>query len=306
MKCPNCGAEIGTSKFCQYCGTQISIEMQKEQEQLNKLGCPKCGSTNIQFKRENQGEVRGKNSKQVIHRTVGFCKDCGATWYPNSVANELPKRRKTWLWVLGWIFIFPVPLTILMLRNKRMKPALKYGIIAAAWIIYLLIALGSNNSQGEEPKTEQQSKPNEVLAEEQQHLSSESNDEELSNKTLDVTLEVKPTVNSEDGTVLFEVKTNLPEDTKMMVTVYNDSYTAQDNIIILEDGAGYTSEFSNKGEGLKGTYIVDVTMTIPSLQEESVREIIGQKGEKLAGKYVTTSSIGDSNTVEGEFEFTFD
>ena len=51
-----------------------------------------------------------------------------------------PKKRRTWLWVLGWIFIFPVPLTILMLRKKDMKPVLKYGIIAAAWIVYLLIA----------------------------------------------------------------------------------------------------------------------------------------------------------------------
>ena len=306
MKCPSCGAEVGTSKYCQYCGTQISIEMQKEQEQLNKMGCPQCGSTNIQFKRENQGEIRGKNSKQVVHRTVGFCKDCGATWYPNSVANELPKKRKTWLWVLGWLFIFPVPLTILMLRNKNMKPVLKYGIIAVAWIIYLLIALGSNNTKGEEAKAEQQSKPNEVVVEEQKPVSNEIEDEESSNKAFDVTLEVEPTVNSEDGTVLFGVKTNLPEDTKMMVTVYNESYTAQDNIVILADGVGYTTEFSNEGEGLKGTYTVDVTMTIPPLQNDSVREIIGQNGENILGKYVTPSSIGDSNTVEGEFEFTFD
>ena len=247
-----------------------------------------------------------KNSKQVVHRNVGFCKDCGATWYPNSVANELPKKRKTWLWVLGWLFIFPVPLTILMLRNKNMKPVLKYGIIAVAWIIYLLIALGSNNTKGEEAKAEQQSKPNEVVVEEQKPVSNEIEDEESSNKAFDVTLEVEPTVNSEDGTVLFGVKTNLPEDTKMMVTVYNESYTAQDNIVILADGVGYTTEFSNEGEGLKGTYTVDVTMTIPPLQNDSVREIIGQNGENILGKYVTPSSIGDSNTVEGEFEFTFD
>ena len=294
MKCPSCGAEIGTSKFCQYCGTQISMEMQKEQEQLNKVGCPKCGSTNIQFKRENQGEIRGKNSKQVVHRTVGFCKDCGATWYPNSAANDFPRQRKTWLWVLGWIFIFPVPLTILMLRNKNMKPVLKYGIIAVAWILYLLIAFGSNNSKRDEPKTEQQSKPSETVV------------EESSAKTIDVTLEVEPNVNSEDGTVLFGVKTNLPEDTKFLVTVFNDSYTGQDNIVIQKDGIGYTSEFSDDGQGLKGTYTVNVTMTIPSLQNDSVKKIIGQNGENITGKYVAQSSIGDSNTVEGEFEFTFD
>ena len=148
MKCPSCGAEIGTSKFCQYCGTQVSIEMQKEQEQLNKAGCPKCGSTNIQFKRENQGEVRGKNSKQVVHRTVGFCKDCGATWYPNSAANDFPRQRKTWLWVLGWIFIFPVPLTIIMIKKKDISKKIRYGAIAAAWIVYLAMAVISGLTNG--------------------------------------------------------------------------------------------------------------------------------------------------------------
>ena len=146
MKCKNCGAEIDSnSRTCKFCGSQITMDMLKEQETLNKQGCPKCGSTNITFRRENQGEVRGKNYKQVVHRTVGYCKDCGETWYPSS-ESEMPNKRKTWLWVLGWIFIFPVPLTILMLRKKDMKPAVKYGIIAVAWIIYLIIGFSGNSS----------------------------------------------------------------------------------------------------------------------------------------------------------------
>ena len=93
MKCPNCGAEVGNNKFCEYCGSQISVEMQKEQEQLNKKTCPKCGSTNISYSRENQGEIRGKNSKQIVHRTVALCKDCGETWF----ADKEVKKKKTWL-----------------------------------------------------------------------------------------------------------------------------------------------------------------------------------------------------------------
>lgn len=144
MKCPYCGAEIGdNSTECAYCGSKITAEMKAEQEQLNKQGCPKCGSTNVKYTRENHGEVRGKDSKRIIHKTVAVCNDCGNTW---EVAEPAPKKRKTWLWVLGWIFIFPVPLTILMLRKKDMKPVLKYGIIAAAWIIYLAIGFGGNSS----------------------------------------------------------------------------------------------------------------------------------------------------------------
>ncbi|MCQ2419188.1 MAG: hypothetical protein MJ085_05310 [Clostridia bacterium] len=139
MKCPNCGAEItNNGKTCEFCGSAISMQMQKELEQINKAGCPKCGSTNITFDREMQGEVKSKNGTTLVRSTVGLCKDCGYTWETDGSANK--KGRKTWLWVLGWIFIFPLPLTILLLRKKEMKPALKYGIIAAAWIVYILLA----------------------------------------------------------------------------------------------------------------------------------------------------------------------
>ena len=137
MKCPSCGAEVGNTKFCEYCGSQISAEMQKEQEQLNKSGCPKCGSTNIKFAREKQGETKGKNGTQIMRATTGVCNDCGYTWE----TQESPKKKKTWLWVLGWIFIFPVPLTIILLRKKDMNKTLKYIIIAVAWIVYIAIAL---------------------------------------------------------------------------------------------------------------------------------------------------------------------
>ena len=146
MKCPSCGAEVGKSKFCEYCGTQITVDMLREQEQLNKNGCPKCGSTNITFMREKQGEMKGKKGMAVVRSTTGLCKDCGYTWYTDQ-GNAFPKKRKTWLWVLGWIFIFPVPVTILMLRKKTMKPVLKYGIIAVAWLVYLIIGFSGKSNE---------------------------------------------------------------------------------------------------------------------------------------------------------------
>lgn len=153
MKCPSCGAEIGNDKFCQYCGSQVTMEMKKEQEYVNKDGCPKCGSSNVSFSREKQGEVLGSAGSAVVHATVGVCHDCGYTWSTagqafntnneakvnNTVLNQQPaKKKRTWLWVLGWIFIFPLPLTLILLK-KDIKPAIKYGIIAIAWIVYLVI-----------------------------------------------------------------------------------------------------------------------------------------------------------------------
>lgn len=82
------------------------------------------------------------------------------------------KNGKIWLWILGWICIFPVPLTILMLRKNGMKPGAKYGIIAAAWCVYLIIGLS--------PRTDNNT--NSVASDSRQVNSSEStelpNDEE--------------------------------------------------------------------------------------------------------------------------------
>ena len=150
MKCQNCGAEIDAhSTTCSYCGASISYEMRKEQEQVNKQGCPKCGSSNITFEREKQGDLKGKRGTTVVRQTVGVCKDCGYTWKADD--SSVKRKSPVWLWVLGWIFIFPLPLTILLLRKKDMKPALKYGIIAAAWIVYLLfVFIGRSKNSGKD------------------------------------------------------------------------------------------------------------------------------------------------------------
>ena len=158
MKCPSCGAET-RGKFCEYCGS----EMPQEKPQVG--GCPKCGSTNVTVKREWVGTSTqrsshkniigtgrtGQSVSQSAYRTVGLCQNCGFTWNPNAASKG--SSKKTWLWVLGWICIFPVPLTILMLRKKDMKPAVKYGIIAAAWLLLFVIGL-FGNSETDTPQTD--------------------------------------------------------------------------------------------------------------------------------------------------------
>lgn len=51
------------------------------------------------------------------------------------------KKSKIVWWVLGWIFIFPIPLTIIIARNKKLKTGVKVVIIIAAWLVYLLIGI---------------------------------------------------------------------------------------------------------------------------------------------------------------------
>ncbi len=135
MKCRHCGAEIGNSRFCEFCGAEITSEDLREREKLNKAGCPACGSTNVAIRREDHGVQTGRHGTKRSIQTVAVCGDCGNTWYPNGYQ----KPRKTWLWVLGWIFLFPLPLTLILLKKKDMQPPLRYGLIAAGWVAYLLL-----------------------------------------------------------------------------------------------------------------------------------------------------------------------
>lgn len=150
MKCPNCGAEA-TGKLCEYCGNELP------KDKANVGICPKCRNSNITFKRERIETTTHRTSHKNIlgtgrtghsvsrstYRTVGLCQNCGYTW--NSGVENNTAKRNTWLWILGWICIFPIPLSILVLRKKNMKPTVKYGIIAAAWLIFLVIAMSGSN-----------------------------------------------------------------------------------------------------------------------------------------------------------------
>lgn len=158
MKCESCGAEITSGKVCPFCDSHISYNMLREQEQLNKQGCPKCSSTNTQFKRENQGEIRGKQSKMIIHRTVGFCKDCGFTWYPqeeNVVPNKniVHKKNNMVWWVLGWIFFFPAPIMVLIWRKKNTWDIkVKIAVTVIFWLFIFIFGL-VNNAEGANEST---------------------------------------------------------------------------------------------------------------------------------------------------------
>ncbi len=179
MKCPNCGAE-SSNKHCEYCASEMPQEKStinitnnyysenasnenKDNFTVSEI-CPRCGGSKITFKREKTtttthstsrkntiGKGRtGQSVSQSAYRTVGICQNCGYTWNPNSTTKGTGK--KTWLWVLGWICIFPLPLTILLLRKKDMKPAVKYGIIAVAWILFLIIGMSGNGKTDSTPQ----------------------------------------------------------------------------------------------------------------------------------------------------------
>ena len=136
MTCPHCGAILkidseNKSAVCEYCGSTLLIEKNEADSMLDNA--EEAGYKFEKGRQRAQSEALINNNSQQAPPT---------------------KKRRTWLWVLGWIFIFPVPLTILMLRKKDMKPALKYGIIAAAWVLYIILIIIGNTGDSEKSQTD--------------------------------------------------------------------------------------------------------------------------------------------------------
>ena len=47
---------------------------------------------------------------------------------------------------MGWIFIFPIPATILILRSKKMHWILKTVLIVLVWGLYIAIAASGSSA----------------------------------------------------------------------------------------------------------------------------------------------------------------
>lgn len=134
-KCRNCGTVIENGVFCQNCGVKIGTEPKtcpRCGKEYFSPACPECG-----YKTGDEGDNK---PVVVIHNGTGAPR-----------APQQPrKQRKTWLWVLGWIFIFPLPLTLILIK-KDMNKIAKIVIIVLAWLLYLGFAGSAAESPAEQP-----------------------------------------------------------------------------------------------------------------------------------------------------------
>ena len=102
-------------------------------------------------------------------------------------------------------------------------------------------------------------------------------------------------------------RTNLPDGMEFGVTVMrrDNSYIAQSKAVV-SAGQFRAGPFSEKGAPLgTGTYQIEVTSPLASLQSPSVRTVIGQDGEKLDGPLAKTSMLGHGKVLEYEVTVTF-
>ena len=134
--CTKCGANLHIDAdrkiaFCEYCGAQLLID-----DEVQHLQIDNAESAGYAFEK---GRQRAQNEAQAQRY-----------YYNQPQPAPKKKRRNMFWWVVGWIFMFPIPLTIIISRNKKLKTGAKIGIIAAAWIVYLLMGLAGKAIQDNE------------------------------------------------------------------------------------------------------------------------------------------------------------
>ena len=130
LTCPGCGARLEVDMdrkmaFCSYCGAALLVDDEIQKVQLD--GAEKAGYEFEKGRQRAQAEAAQASfpSRQAFYQPASqptFQPQVPPQ--PQQAPQEPPKRRKTWLWVLGWICIFPVPLTIIMLNKEDMSKRL--------------------------------------------------------------------------------------------------------------------------------------------------------------------------------------
>lgn len=132
-KCPQCGANMvfnasAQKVVCEYCGMTLLVD-----EGVTSVKCVNAEEAGYNFEK---GRMRARaelanTAPAVVHHVHHY-------EYTNEEPVQEEKQHSLWwLWLIGWVAVFPVPATILILRSERMGWFWKLFLIIGAWEMYL-------------------------------------------------------------------------------------------------------------------------------------------------------------------------
>lgn len=143
MICPNCGGALeasDTSKQakCPFCDSVIAVD-----DEVRHIQFDNTEKAGYDFE---QGRMRAQ--QEAVSARIAE----EQTRVQAQQDAERKKRNLVW-WVLGWIFLFPVPLTVLIVKSKKLKPLWKVILVVALWGAILLIGALSGNDGAQTDNT---------------------------------------------------------------------------------------------------------------------------------------------------------
>lgn len=134
MTCIKCGANLQIkpnqkAAFCSYCGAELLLD---------------DGAQHVVYDNAEDAGYRFEKGRQKAQREY-------SNSYPRSSSNISTKKKTAaksplWLWVVGWLLFFPIPLTIIISRTSASQK-IKTVVLAVAWVLYLVIVMrGCSNN----------------------------------------------------------------------------------------------------------------------------------------------------------------
>jgi len=59
------------------------------------------------------------------------------------------QKKNLWLWILGWLIFFPIPLTVLIVRSGKLGKTLKGVILTLLWLPIVLLGIAGSKAEPE-------------------------------------------------------------------------------------------------------------------------------------------------------------
>lgn len=162
----------------------------------------------------------------------------------------------------------------------------------------------TNKENNSEANTEKNEENNITKKSEKKMTTEEKKEEDEKSSDFDVFVNASG-VKDGDG-IKFIIDTNMPDETELNLTLssgdYNSdsAFTAQTKVTVV-DGKVTSDSFSDKGKTLEGDYDLCVSMSLPSLQSDSVRKVIGENGEHMKGSIVYGDNLSSGATIRALF-----
>jgi hypothetical protein len=122
---------------------------------------------------------------------------------------------------------------------------------------------------------------------------------------IDVWITVEPTYLF--GSVFFDIKSNLPDGTGLSLSLDGDNYSEQDYGSF--NRGRYISE--TFGDSISGLYTLTIKTPTNSILPDSIKEVIGERGEALTGDLIVEVDVQvgiggyRGNQAIATFEFDF-
>lgn len=132
--CPKCGAslEVDTDADnirCEYCRANIFVD--DEDEHFSFDNAEQAG---YEFEK---GRIRAQQEALKLENAN------------NKVVYSSKKSSNILLWILGWI-IFPfIPLTIIIIRSKKLSVTAKIVLLALIWLFFIVVASTTDTEENE-------------------------------------------------------------------------------------------------------------------------------------------------------------